>query len=98
MLTQKTCHKLIDLALKSLVQNQLHEQFRNARDKTVQIIPPKEEIQLITEVELKQKLKLSSPTLWRWRRKGMPYIKKGKKIYYEFNNVVKYLGGQRNGR
>ena len=58
----------------------------------------KEEIELITEAELKQKLKLSSPTLWRWRRKGMPYIKKYKKIFYEFNSVVKFMGGQRNGR
>lgn len=96
---QETCNKLINLGMKHLVKNALEAQVSHAVDlPTPQLREVKEELQLITEAELKQKLKLSSPTLWRWRRKGMPYIKKGKKIYYEFNNVVKYLGGQRNGR
>ena len=59
-------------------------------------IQKKEEPVLITRAELRIKLKLktNSPTIWRYQKRGMPYIKNGTKIYYEYDKVVKWLGGK----
>ncbi|MBE3584853.1 MAG: helix-turn-helix domain-containing protein [Thermoanaerobacter sp.] len=47
--------------------------------------------ELMTQEELCKWLKISPMTAYRWRKKGMPYIGKGKSIRYEKKAVLKWL-------
>ena len=86
MYTQTTCYKLLDKAIKGLIENQLKETLK----KLERTIPPSGKIELITQDELIRRLSISKATLWRHRKKGMPHERVGKKVYYNFNDVLKY--------
>ena len=94
----ETCLRLISLSLRHLAKNSLDEVILSSMLTAQGELPVKrnEEPELITEADLKRKLTMSSTTLWRHRRKGLPYMKKGKKIYYEYSKVIKFIGGLRN--
>jgi hypothetical protein len=94
-MTNQTIDKLMQLAFKHWLKNQMQEVIQNL-SLNQKAEDPVENDDLITQAELKRRLGISSITLWRYRTKqGMPYLKKGKKIYYEFNKVKKYIGGLR---
>jgi hypothetical protein len=47
---------------------------------------------LINSRELSQKLGISIPTLFRWRKKGkIPYLRVGKSIKYNLGDVIKAI-------
>lgn len=46
----------------------------------------------MTAQELQEELKVSTTTLWRWRKEGMPYKQYGHRtIRYDLNEVKKWL-------
>jgi excisionase family DNA binding protein len=47
--------------------------------------------ELLTQKELAEFLKITEMTLYRWRKEGMPYIKAGKQVRYEKEEVLKWL-------
>ena len=47
---------------------------------------------LINSKELSQKLGISAPTLFRWRKKGkIPYLRVGESIKYNLADVIKAI-------
>lgn len=46
---------------------------------------------LFTQKELSEYLQVSIMTLWKWRKKGMPYVKAGKNVRYDKEQVMKWL-------
>jgi hypothetical protein len=95
---------LIALVIKTEVQRHLQSiqlQEKNNIDDSTPDSKSSEsslEINLISQKEMLAILKMSSSTLGRRRKDGLPYIKTGKKLLYEPEKVLKYIGGLRNGR
>lgn len=52
---------------------------------------------LLTSVELANLLKVSTRTLIRYRKIGMPYIQNERIVRYEYDKVIEWLkGGEQN--
>jgi excisionase family DNA binding protein len=50
------------------------------------------QLDLINSRELSQKLGISAPTLFRWRKKGkIPYLRLGESIKYNLADVIKAI-------
>ena len=89
--------KLITVAMKHLAKNSMEAQMQIYVEPLTKRSEKKgkEEIVLIPQAELIQKLSLSDTTLWRHRVDGMPYKKLGGKIFYDYDKVVKWMEGSR---
>ena len=48
-------------------------------------------MELLTEKELQQKLKCSGPAIRVWRRQGMPFIRLGRLVRFEFESVLNWF-------
>lgn len=46
---------------------------------------------LLTQAELCKRLKISVMTVYRWRQEGMPHIKQGKVVRFEWDKVQNWL-------
>ena len=46
---------------------------------------------LLRDKEVCRRLKVSSITLYRWRKQGMPHIKAGKQIRYDINSILNWF-------
>lgn len=46
---------------------------------------------LLTKKEIAKFLKVSEPTIDRWRKKGMPFIKTGKLVRFNREEVLKWF-------
>jgi len=46
---------------------------------------------LLTQKELAEYLQVTEVTLWKWRKKGMPYVKAGKSVRYDKDQVMRWL-------
>lgn len=46
---------------------------------------------LLTEKELCQWLQIGRATAWRWRKEGMPYLKRGNIIRFDKDKVQEWL-------
>ena len=49
---------------------------------------------MLTKKELAEKVKVSLPTIDKWKSKGMPYVKIGKNIRFDWEDVKKWLKEQ----
>lgn len=47
--------------------------------------------ELLTKEELCRWLKISRPTVDRWRKQGLPFIKTGRLVRFDKNDVLKWL-------
>jgi len=47
--------------------------------------------ELLTVDELAGKLKVARQTIYRWRKIGMPTIKKKKLVRFDFEDVIKWM-------
>lgn len=47
--------------------------------------------ELLTKEELCKLLKISRPTLDRWRKQGLPYIKTGRLVRFDRNEVMEWI-------
>jgi hypothetical protein len=88
--------KLIDAGLKRLIRKYLEDELQKGKVNHPGNVTG--DVQLTTDKELMVKLNVSSQTLRRRRKKGMPHIQNGKKIYYEFDKVIKWMEGNCYGR
>lgn len=97
MLTKKSIYNIADILIRDLLLHHLNEDIPIHLKALLQPSDNKKnEPDLITEETLRIKLRLKpdSPTLWRWRTEKpypLPSIKKGKKVYYEFGEVVEWM-------
>jgi len=41
--------------------------------------------------ELAKEFSVTNHTIWRWRKDGLPFIKKGNLVVYNMNDVYKWL-------
>ena len=48
---------------------------------------------MITKKELAEKVKVSLPTIDKWRTQGMPFIKIGKNVRFDWLDVEQWLKG-----
>jgi hypothetical protein len=46
---------------------------------------------MITEKELLSRLQVNRGTLFKWRKEGLPHIKVGRVIRYDYSDVVRWL-------
>lgn len=46
---------------------------------------------LASEQEVMEHLKMSQSCLWRYRKKGLPSVKIGRKVYYDLDKVVEWF-------
>lgn len=53
------------------------------------------EEKLLTTDELCKWLKVSRPTIWRWRKQGLPYTGTERSIRYQPEQVMKWLDNQK---
>lgn len=51
-------------------------------------------MELITRTELLEKLKMSSPTLYRLESEGLPVMRNGKVVRYDWEDVVEWMKRQ----
>jgi excisionase family DNA binding protein len=54
--------------------------------------------ELLTEKELAERLKVSTLTLYRQRKAGMPYVRVGQQVRYDVKKVQQWLNKQNGGR
>lgn len=52
---------------------------------------------LMTEKELCEFLKCGRTTVWKMRHAGMPYIRFGNSLRYDFNAVISWFETQKDG-
>jgi len=98
MLSVINCYKIINVALKHLELNHRASLMERKVNSAPISIVANYDAELITQSQLIRRLNISPTTLWRYRSQGMPFLKKGKKIFYDFPKVKKWLGGLRNDR
>jgi excisionase family DNA binding protein len=51
---------------------------------------------LLTTKELAELLKVTTVTIWRWRDNGLPFIKIGRSIRFDFDEVMKWIRANKN--
>lgn len=51
-------------------------------------------MEMLTRQELLGKLRTSSPTLYRFEAQGMPVMRNGKIVRYDWNDVVEWMKTQ----
>ena len=47
--------------------------------------------EIITATEIAKILKVSKPTVYKWKKLGLPYIKVGRSIRFNINGVLGWL-------
>lgn len=48
-------------------------------------------MKLLNTEELALKLRVHTNSIYSWRKKGMPYIKAGRNMRYDYDDVVNWL-------
>ena len=46
---------------------------------------------LLTTAELCERLQVGRTTVWRWRKEGMPFIKYGNSVRFDWTEVITWL-------
>lgn len=74
-------------ALINCIQDAVREEIKTAL-KEVQPEPKKEEDKLLTKKEMAELLDISLVTLTDWMKKGLPYLRLNKRIYFRKEEVL----------
>jgi hypothetical protein len=84
-------------ALVNCIQDAVREEIKIAL-KEVQPEPKKEEDKLLTKKEMAELLDISLVTLTDWMKKGLPYLRLNKRIYFRREEVLNHMSVQNRRR
>ena len=52
---------------------------------------------LTLEKDVVEEFKISRSTMWKWRKKGLPHIRLGRKIFYNIDALIEWWREQEEG-
>jgi hypothetical protein len=75
-------------ALVDCIQDAVREEIKTALKSLQNSISKKEEDKLLTKKEMAEELDISLVTLTDWMKKGLPYLRLNKRIYFRREEVL----------
>ncbi len=78
-------------ALVDCIQDVVREEIQTALKGIVNSTAKKEEDKLLTKKEMAEELDISLVTLTDWMKKGLPYLRLNKRIYFRRDEVLQAM-------
>ncbi|MCT1524872.1 MULTISPECIES: helix-turn-helix transcriptional regulator [Sphingobacterium] len=86
-------HKALSRCIRDAVRAELQEHFRQSGDGT-----PSRQERLLSKKELAEELGISLVTLTDWMKKGLPYLRLQKRVYFKRSEVLAIMQQKNNER
>ncbi|SDD95636.1 Helix-turn-helix domain-containing protein [Mucilaginibacter pineti] len=77
---------VLNRCIRDAVRYELQEHFKNGG-----IPPPKDNERLLSKQELAAELGVSLVTLTDWMKKGLPFLRLHKRVYFKMSEVLKIM-------
>ena len=78
-------HKALSRCIRDAVRAELQEHFKTGGNQ-----PPQDE-RLLSKQELSEELGVSLVTLTEWMKKGLPFLRLHKRVYFKKSEVLKIM-------
>lgn len=84
-------HKALSRCIRDAVRAELQEHFRQSGKEH-----PTQDERLLSKKELAEELGISLVTLTDWMKKGLPYLRLQKRVYFKRGEVLAVMGQKKN--
>ncbi len=82
----------IEIKLSSEIAEFIENAVAKALNKQIQSGNKESELELLSTQELSERLKVSKPTIHKWKKAGkIPFRKISRKLYFNYDDVIKQI-------